>query len=125
MRRPGGILDLVVAVDERQAQPLGEAAADGRLARPHQADEDDWTVKAVGQILHRSGLYIRAWGRAKAFPMKPLYAPPRKMRRSPLVPLLAVAVLLIAAALWFLSSRATEQPVTTIEAEVSANAATR
>ena len=49
-RKAGRILDLGVAVDERQAEPLGQPAADRRLARPpsarpaRSADRDAWPV---------------------------------------------------------------------------------
>ena len=56
--------------------------------------------------------------------MKPLYQPPRKTRRNPLLPLLLIIAVVIGA-MWYLSSRAREVPLTTIEADVKADAATR
>lgn len=57
--------------------------------------------------------------------MKSLYPPPLKTRRNPFLPVLLIIVAVIAAALWFLSSQAREVPLTTIETDVTANAATR
>ena len=51
----GGVLDRGIAVDERQAQPLGEALADSRFTGAHQADQDDWPVEALRQLFHRRG----------------------------------------------------------------------
>ena len=50
-----GILNRRIAVDERQAQPLGQPPADRRLASPHQADEYDWTVETLGEFMHAQG----------------------------------------------------------------------
>jgi hypothetical protein len=35
------LLDLLVRVDERPADPLRDLAADGRLPRPHEADQGE------------------------------------------------------------------------------------
>jgi hypothetical protein len=43
-RHAGGAFDLVVGVGEPHSQPLRKAAADRRLARPHQPDEHDRPV---------------------------------------------------------------------------------
>ncbi len=40
-RQAAGALDLGVGIDERQAEPRRQPPPDGRLARPHQPDEDD------------------------------------------------------------------------------------
>lgn len=40
-RKPGGSLDFVIGVDERDLEAQRQPAPDGRLANPHQADKDD------------------------------------------------------------------------------------
>src|SRR5207253_9751547 len=64
----GGVLDRRVAVDEGQAQPLGEAAPHRRLAYPHQSDQHDWPVKALPQIHNLKGLYSGLAARQKREP---------------------------------------------------------
>ena len=49
------VLDGRVAVDEGQAEPLRKAAAHRRLARPHEADEDDWAIETLGEFMHARG----------------------------------------------------------------------
>ena len=63
--KTGGVLDGRIAVDERQAQPPGEAFADSRFSRAHQSDQDDRPVEALRQLFHEAGLYIGLSGRAK------------------------------------------------------------
>jgi hypothetical protein len=46
-RRSCALLDRVVEVDERATEALGQLTADRRLARAHEADEDDVTVQDV------------------------------------------------------------------------------
>ena len=41
MEHPAALLDLVIGIDEGQAQAMGQALADAALARAHQPDEHD------------------------------------------------------------------------------------
>ena len=46
--------------NERKTEPAGEAAADGRLARAHQADKHDWAVEAVAKAVYGLGQQLLA-----------------------------------------------------------------
>ena len=55
-RHPRGLLDLLVAVDEVAVEPVGEAAADGGLARAHHADEHERpAAKQPDELVAASG----------------------------------------------------------------------
>lgn len=68
-RIAGSVLYGCVAVDERQAKAAGKAAPDGRLADPHESNQDDRTVETLGQFLHGTGLYSAVQARQK--PLQP------------------------------------------------------
>jgi hypothetical protein len=121
-----GLLNFHVAIDERQAEPPRQAPTDGRFTRAHQADEDDWSIKEIRQLLHFDifslwpGLYIVAKGRAKAFlphPMQSGATMPRGLI------FLVVLILALAGGIFLLSRSADEVPVKTMESDVTSNAA--
>ena len=111
----GGVLDRRVAVDEGQAEPLGEPAADGRLAGAHQPDEDDRTVETVCQLSHAQGLYSGGQGGKSG--RVPILSTAREQMPRALIVLL-VLVLLLLGLMFFFSSQADEVPTSTIEVEV-------
>ena len=51
-RIAGGVLDLGVAVDEGQAEPLGQAPPDRRLPDPHQPDQHHGPVETLAKFHH-------------------------------------------------------------------------
>ena len=113
----GGVFDLSIAVDEGQVEPSREAPADGRLTRAHQADEYDRSVEAV-PLLHRSGLYSAGKGRAKA----PRFTIAMRKPMSRRIALLLIVLALVVGTLFLLSGQASEQPIRTIETDVTAPA---
>ena len=117
----GRFLDRDVAINERQTESLREAAPDGGLSCAHQADKHDRPIKKFCQLLHGSGLYIGAQGRAKAF-LAPIESVGAAMPRGLIF--LIVVILLLVGGLFLLSRSAGEVPVQTIEADVASNAAT-
>ena len=81
----GDPLDLLVGIDEGEAEALGQPPAHGRLAGPHQADQDDAAIAAGERTGHvRRGLYSGpgrgAKGAACADPMLPRGAASRRFR---------------------------------------------
>jgi hypothetical protein len=116
-----GFLNFGVAVDERQTQPPGQAAAHGGLACAHKTYEHDRPIKRYGQLFHGPGLYIAAQGRAKAF--RQTKSPSGVTMPRGLI-FLVVLLLIVIAGIYFLSQSASEVPVQTIESNVTANAAT-
>ena len=116
-----GFLNFGVAVDERKTQPAGQAAAHGGLACAHQPDKHDRPIKRNGQLLHGTGLYIAAQGRAKAF--RQTESPFGVTMPRGLI-FLVVLLLILIGGIYFLSQSASEVPVQTIESNVTANAAT-
>lgn len=116
-----GLLDLVIAVNEWQAEPLGQPSANRGLACAHESDKHDRSIKRGGQLFHEAGLYIEAQGRAKAF--RPTESPSGVTMPRGLI-FLVLIVLLLIGGIYFLSRSASEVPVQPIEADVTANAAT-
>ena len=114
------ILDCRIAVYEGQPKAFRQAAANGGLAGAHQANEDDRSIKALGQLFHDAGLYIGFDGRAKG--LRPLNRTGISMPRFALV--LLFLLLLLGGLLYFLSSSVDEVPQTVIEQNVAANAGT-
>ena len=102
-----------IAVDERQAEPPGQPAADGRLARAHQPDQHDRAIENVGQLLHFvaasiwAGLYREAQGRAKAF--RHTHSPSGVTMPRGLIFLILV-ILLLVGGLFFLSQQRRRSP---------------
>ena len=118
------LLDRGIAIDERQAEPLGQAPADGRFAGAHQPDEDDRTIE-VGQLLHFSGTIWRGYTDSLKVGQKP-FAYPFLLKRSAMprgLIFLILIILIIVGGIFFLSNSAEEVPVQTIESDVTANAA--
>ena len=114
------ILDCRIAVYEGQPKAFRQAAANGGLAGAHQANEDDRSIKALGQLFHEAGLYIGFDGRAKG--LQSLNRTGISMPRFALV--LLFLLLLLGGLLYFLSSSVDEVPQTVIEQNVAANAGT-
>ena len=103
-REPGGVLDRRVAVDERQAEPPREAAADRRLSYAHQPHQHDRPVKAVAEFYHSRG-YTAAHPLGKSARMSRLVV-------------LIIVLLLIVGGLYYLSTVPKAQPTHTIEVPV-------
>jgi len=116
--KAGSVLDRLVAIDEREAEPARKPAADGRFPGSHQADENNRPVQTLAELLHGLGLYSCRQGRAKA--LREPTSDGRPMSR-PAVLFIALIIILIAA-LFLLSSRASEVPTRTIEVEVQPGA---
>ena len=114
-RISGRILDLGIAVDKGQAEPLGQAPADRGFARAHEADKDERAVETFGEFVHGRG-----YTAAPKLGQKPLTSKSKRNIMRPL-PFLIIVVLLVAGLLYFLSTRPQEVPTRTIEAEVSQN----
>jgi len=51
----GALGDGGIGIHEGNPEPLREAAADRRLAGPHQANKDNRSIKALGQVSHGQG----------------------------------------------------------------------
>ena len=68
----GSVLDLGVAVDERQAEALGKASPDRRLANPHQTDQHYRPVETLSQFHTLKGLYSGYEARQKRLPCQKL-----------------------------------------------------
>ena len=112
----GRVLDGRVAIDEGQAEPLRQPPADRRLASPHQADEDDWTVETLGEFMHARA--IQRWPRSAKAPSESAAAKD-EAQTMPKIVVLIIALVLVVGGLILLSTSAREVPVTTIETDVS------
>jgi hypothetical protein len=108
----GRVLDLGVAVHERQAEPARQAAADGRFADAHQADEHDRPIEMLQEIPHSKGLYSALPPRQKR--------PNRKDRSQamPRIAILVIVLVLIIGGLVLLSTLPRERPTQTIQVDV-------
>jgi hypothetical protein len=116
----GSFLDFDVAVDKRQAKPLCEAPADRRLARAHEANEDDWSIKLVDELLHGSGAIHSASRSGKSLSPSSKQSGANMPRG--LIFLVAVIILLVGG-IFLLSNSADEVPVKTIETGVTSDGA--
>ena len=76
----GGVLDRRVAVDEGQAEPLGQPPPDRRLSHSHQPDEHHRPVETLRQIHHLKGLYSGSPRSAKAPAMPRIACPDHRPR---------------------------------------------
>ena len=101
----GRVLDRTVAVDEGQAETLGQAPPDRRFSNTHQSDQHDGPVETLPQLNHVKD-YTAAWPLGKS------------ARMSRLVVLIVVVVIL-AGGLFFLSTLPSEQPTHQIEVPVA------
>ena len=98
------VLDFGIAVDERQAQPAGEAPPDCRFSDPHQPDQHHGAAETLAQFHCLKG-YTAAFALGKS----------RSMSR--LVVLIIVLVVIIGG-LYFLSTLPKQQPTQQIEVAV-------
>ena len=103
-RKSRRVFDFGIAVDECQAQTLGQASTHRRFSDPHQPDQHHGTIETLRQFMHRKGYTA---------------APPlgKSARMSRLLVLIIVIVLVLGA-LFYLSTVPKQQPTHTIEVAV-------